>query len=95
MTGGGWRTSTWCDGGACIEAATFRKSTRSMGAGECVEVGTGPAVVAVRDTKNNGTGPVLKFGASAWAAFTRHLKAVNASPWLKPGASRAVPDDRT
>lgn len=38
---GGWRTSSWCEGGACVEAglrdARWRKSTRSGSDGGCVE----------------------------------------------------------
>ena len=44
--------------------------------GDCVEVGTGPAVVGVRDAKDRGTGPVLEFRGEAWTAFTEGLKAL-------------------
>lgn len=51
----------------------WRKSSWSA-AGNCVEAGTAPGAVAVRDTKDNGTGPVLAFSPGAWAAFTGTLK---------------------
>ena len=71
----GWRTSSYSIGnGECVEVASWRKSSRCNG-GECVEVGQGGAVVAVRDTKNAGTGPVLTFTADSWQRFTASLKA--------------------
>ncbi|RCW42803.1 uncharacterized protein DUF397 [Halopolyspora algeriensis] len=51
----------------------WRKSSRSNGTGNCVEVSVGP-VVGVRDTKNRHGG-VLVFGERAWADFLAHLKA--------------------
>jgi len=56
------------------EYAGWRTSSRSMGNGECAEVGQGPGVVAVRDTRDR-SGPVLTFGSVAWRAFTAALKA--------------------
>lgn len=53
----------------------WRKSSFSGANGDCVEVGSGEAVVAVRDTKDHGAGPVLTFGPGAWTAFTASLKA--------------------
>ena len=51
----------------------WRKSTRSADAGNCVEAGQGPGVIAVRDSKDPDR-PVLTFSPSAWAAFTVRLK---------------------
>ena len=45
-----WRTSSRCEGGACIE------------------IGTTPEGVAVRDTADRG-GPVLAVTGAAWTAF--------------------------
>ena len=47
----------------------WRKSTRSAGQGDCVEVATNVAgVVAVRDSKDP-SGPVLTFTVAEWRAF--------------------------
>lgn len=46
----------------------WRKSSRSNGQANCVEVGWVPGAVAVRDSKNT-SGPVLTFPVSGWAAF--------------------------
>ena len=53
--------------------AGWRKSSHS-GAQNCVEVGHGPAVIGVRDTKLADS-PVLKFSSQTWKAFTVALKA--------------------
>lgn len=47
----------------------WRKSTRSTGQGNCVEVADNIAgTVLVRDSKDH-TGPVLSFEPAAWSAF--------------------------
>ena len=47
----------------------WRKSRRSDGGGNCVEVAAATdGTVGVRDSKNQ-TGPVLAFTPAAWAAF--------------------------
>jgi uncharacterized protein DUF397 len=61
--------------GNCVMIAAWRKPRRSANNGACVEVGTGTAVVGVRDSKLPGTSPVLLFRAGAWARFTRQVKA--------------------
>lgn len=50
----------------------WRTSSRSSGNGNCVEVATGAASVAVRDSKDRG-GPVLAFAGRAWHAFLTDL----------------------
>lgn len=47
----------------------WRKSTRSTGQGNCVEVADNVVgTVLVRDSKDPA-GPVLTFGPGAWSAF--------------------------
>ncbi|WP_433304972.1 DUF397 domain-containing protein [Actinoplanes sp. CA-030573] len=55
--------------------AAWKKSTRSNGSGNCVEVATNlPGIVAVRDTKDQGTGPALIFTPTEWNAFVDGIK---------------------
>ena len=49
----------------------WRKSSRSVGGGACVEVADG---ILVRDS-TDPDGPRLAFGTSAWQRFTGRLKA--------------------
>ena len=59
---------------ATLADATYTKSTRSTGTGNCVEVATLPdSHRAVRDSKHP-TGPALTFTASQWAAFTTSIR---------------------
>ncbi len=52
----------------------WRKATRSnANGGNCVEVGSAPNLVGVRDTKDRDGG-TLAFDRSAWSAFTSALK---------------------
>jgi hypothetical protein len=58
-----------------LDAAVFRKSTRSGNSGQCVEVAANiPDVVAVRDSKNRDGGTLL-FTRSGWSAFLAAVKA--------------------
>ncbi len=57
-----------------VSDLSWRKSSYSSnGGGNCVEVGNGSGVVAVRDTTDRDGG-TLTFTASAWAAFAASLK---------------------
>lgn len=51
----------------------FRKSSRSLGNGQCVEVDAAGGDVKVRDSKNPG-GPALTFTRAEWRAFTAGVK---------------------
>ncbi|RLK13627.1 uncharacterized protein DUF397 [Micromonospora sp. M71_S20] len=60
---------------AQLEHAPWRKSTRSQ-TSNCVEVAplrTGPAAVALRDSKDQG-GPVLLFNRAGWLGFITGAK---------------------
>jgi hypothetical protein len=51
----------------------WRKSTYSRSMGNCVEVGTGQTLVAVRDSKDPH-GPVIDVSPKAWIEFTEYVK---------------------
>ena len=52
----------------------WRVATYTGGQGNCVEVGTFTAMIAVRDTKNREDGPVLRFDLPVWREFMQRLK---------------------
>jgi hypothetical protein len=53
---------------------TWRKSSYSSSSGDnCIEVGSSPRTVAVRDSKDPN-GPTLAFTSIGWQAFTRRLR---------------------
>jgi hypothetical protein len=57
-----------------LSRAVWRKSARSGGEGNCVEVADNlPGSVAVRDSKNP-SGPALRFGHDTWDTFTSKVK---------------------
>jgi hypothetical protein len=56
-----------------LTGAVWRKSIRSSGSGNCVEVAELGDAVAVRDSKNPG-GPVLIFAPEEWRAFVGGVK---------------------
>ncbi len=60
---------------AALADATYQKSSRSTGTGNCVGVAAFPGGHrAVRDSKHP-TGPALTFTAAEWTAFTTGIRA--------------------
>jgi hypothetical protein len=49
----------------------WRKSSYSgNGGANCVETGSLPGLVLIRDTKDQGQGPVLRVTSAEWQRFT-------------------------
>ncbi len=57
-----------------VTGGVWRKSTRSNGQGQCVEVAEFSDSVAVRDSKDP-EGPVLVFAPGEWRAFISGARA--------------------
>ncbi|MCI4066082.1 DUF397 domain-containing protein [Micromonospora sp. R77] len=56
-----------------LSRAQWKKSTRSSGNGQCVEVAGLADAVALRDSKDP-TGPALLFRPEAWTSFLAGAK---------------------
>jgi hypothetical protein len=54
-------------------ALVWRKASKSAGNGECVEVATASAYVAIRDSKNP-KGGMLQSSPSTWQSFLSGIK---------------------
>jgi hypothetical protein len=52
----------------------WRKATHSNGSGSCVEVGTAPRAILIRDTANR-SGATLTVSAETWRALLSKLRA--------------------
>lgn len=51
-----------------LQKLAWRKSQRSIGVGECVEVASRNGTITIRDSNSPG-GLVLAFSAGSWRAF--------------------------
>lgn len=61
---------------ALAAATNWHKSSHSGGEnGGCVEVGSVPGFVGVRDTKLGSASPILAFTEAEWVAFLAGVKA--------------------
>jgi hypothetical protein len=64
---------------------TWRKATYSNPTGSCVEAGTVPGRVLVRDTTQHGTGPILSITPADWKRFTASIAVGDSGEgWLIP-----------
>lgn len=57
-----------------LSRAHWRKSARSGGGNNCVEMTRVPAIVAIRDSKNL-TGDVVALRPTTWAEVSKLIKA--------------------
>jgi hypothetical protein len=55
-------------------STNWRKASYSNGTGSCVEAGTAPGAVLIRDTTLHGRGPVLRVTPADWQRFTASIK---------------------
>jgi hypothetical protein len=54
--------------------ANWRKAIYSNGSGSCVEAGSVPGLVLVRDTTQHGRGPVLRVTPAGWTRLVKSVK---------------------
>jgi hypothetical protein len=57
-------------------SATWRKATYSNAQGSCVEAGSMPGRILVRDTTQHGDGPAMSVSPAAWRRFTASIRAI-------------------
>lgn len=69
----------------CV-ALHWRKSSKSAGTGECVEIAVADQSVLARDSKDL-EGPAIEYSPEAWSAF---LEEVKATSLVQPCRSRAA-----
>jgi uncharacterized protein DUF397 len=56
----------------------WRKASYSgNGGADCVETGSVPGAVLIRDTKDRERGPVLRVSPKAWRVFTAEINGQN------------------
>lgn len=58
-----------------MTSATWRTSTYSNAQASCVEAGSAPGRVLVRDTTQHGTGPVVGVSPIEWHRFIASVRA--------------------
>ena len=58
-----------------MTGTTWRKSTYSNAQASCVEAGSVPGRVLVRDTTQHGKGPVVTVSPIEWHRFTASVRA--------------------
>ena len=51
----------------------WRKSQRSIGSGDCVEIASAAGDIAVRDSKDP-SGPVLEYSEASWRSFMLEIR---------------------
>jgi hypothetical protein len=57
-----------------LATSGWRKSSYSLGNGECIEIGSiGAGVVMIRDSKD-AAGPILRCGSDEWRSFISAVK---------------------
>jgi hypothetical protein len=52
-----------------LTGAVWRKSSRSNGQANCIEIAFLGGDIAMRDSKDRGSGPILRFPQGEWTAF--------------------------
>jgi len=57
------------------EFTGWRKSSYSSNGSNCVEVGSAPGLVGVRDTKLGKDSPILAVPTDEWASFLTGIRA--------------------
>jgi hypothetical protein len=55
-------------------SANWRKATYSNAEGSCIEAGSVPGLVLVRDTTQHGRGPVLRVTPAGWDRLMASIK---------------------
>jgi hypothetical protein len=65
-----------------LTGTVWRKSSRSNGQANCVEIAFLGTSVAMRDSKDRGSGPILRFSQDEWTAFVAGVEVCSSSAKL-------------